>query len=704
PGAAAAGRPQAAPEPRAGCVGDAPAGKPCQRNTDCCSNICDRKGSRRVCRCRTADQPCARDANCCGALVCLQGACASAAKPERQRVATGAACTPDSVCLARRASCTRYERATPPGRFCLLPPGDACARDADCVTSRCRGGVCVANTDPVASGQRCGPTDACADPAASCSAYLSGDPAGTFCLLPESAVCNEDAACASGRCRNGACQRPAVATGQPCEADDVCAAAAAGCMAYRFDDPPGTRCLLTRGAACGSDADCRDRRCVKGVCQACSAAACVETCQPFVCAGTGCLQAAIDAAPAGATLAIPAGPYQESLVVGKSLTLRACPGDRVVLVNAADNERTVSTLDGVSLDLLDIIVEGAQRSDGLEGGGIHARGNLGLYGRSAVRNAVATLGGGIVVEGAADATLANPGVLTITDHVVIRGNGAKAGGGGLAAMPGTAVILDEAAAIRDNEHFATVAIPGAYSGGGGIFADEAPITIMGDASISGNRTVELGGGVHYRAANLAGPALVVTGRAVVSGNRARIGGGISGRALATGDGGTVIESGGAVTGNFARTTAGGLYLFGAPLELHDHGAVSENSAYAGGGVIVDGPFPPSVTGLLMTGDSLISGNDGLTLGGGALSTGAARLQDRAAIRENTATTGAGLALGSPVGLTISGDAAITANTASVRAGGLWSLTDCLVLAPVPGVSANTPDNICRGDEQNAVCS
>ena len=110
-----------------------------------------------------------------------------------------------------------------------------CTTDAECCSGRCVekfGGIgfrCAkahgnkkkngGNKDGgavIPTGERCTSADTCADSAASCTTYTSGDPSGTYCLLPAGSSCSEDNWCTLGFCQSGTCAENCTVCAQGC--------------------------------------------------------------------------------------------------------------------------------------------------------------------------------------------------------------------------------------------------------------------------------------------------------------------------------------------------------------------------------------------------------------------------------------------------------------------------------------------------------
>jgi len=212
--------------------------------------------------------------------------------------------------------------------------GFRCAKTHGKKKNKRRGGADLVG---VPTGEPCnGKTDYCIDSEASCVDYDSGDPAGTYCLLPAGASCGADQGytCASQVCPAGTCVA-GVPTGDQCTAQEsFCVNPAATCQQYveRMRNGQYTNliyCLLPEGSDCAADIDCASDFCDSGVCA-------YETCT--VCAN-GCPYSSLDVALAeagtGSVIRVAQGEWFIShagggtIDDGRVITVRACNGAAV---------------------------------------------------------------------------------------------------------------------------------------------------------------------------------------------------------------------------------------------------------------------------------------------------------------------------------------------------------------------------------------
>jgi hypothetical protein len=214
---------------------------------------------------------------CAADAECVDDACVSGVCA----VATSNACTDGvDICADANAICTEYTVAgAPAGTYCLLDSDDVCTADAECETDACISGTCAVTT-----GEACTPgTSVCAEGNAECVSYSPSAtlaPAGTFCLLPRTATCTTSYQCASDDCDTdtGACASIPVPISEPCSTTaDICADSYATCTLYATPGmPAGTHCLFGGGDFCGGNDQCTGNVCAGGVCAYATGEACVS--------------------------------------------------------------------------------------------------------------------------------------------------------------------------------------------------------------------------------------------------------------------------------------------------------------------------------------------------------------------------------------------------------------------------------------------
>jgi hypothetical protein len=226
------------------------------------------------------------------------------------------------------------------------------------------------------------------------------------------------------------------------------------------------------------------------------------------------VQALIDAAPAGGTVHLPAGTFAGGLTIAKSLTLVGAGASKTIL-KGGDSVITVPDPGGKrwSVTIADLTVTG---------GVAHGKDEQGVL----------ALGGGVLVEGNADAV----GSDVVLRRVVVSGNRAEAlktipsgnatcpgggscpfaqsSGGGVASFGN--LTLDHSV-VKDN--VATGAVSDAQ--GGGVWSSRGHLRIL-SSTITGNRAEPLkigrfaeGGGVFTDERRTDGPLIPLT----ISGSR-----------------------------------------------------------------------------------------------------------------------------------------------------------------------------------------
>jgi hypothetical protein len=216
---------------------------------------------------------------------------------------------------------------------------------------------------------------------------------------------------------------------------------------------------------------------------------------------------------------------------------------------------------------------------------------------------------------------------SIAHNRIIKSDEDENGFGGGIYLGKGSVTMQDNSTVKDN----------AANWGGGIYLEEGSVTMQDNSTVKGN-AANVGGGICVDAA---AAVLVMKGSAEVSGNK---------------------------TGGESEP-GGGVYLRQGKFDMYENAVISGNSASNGGGVMVGGPEKTRVT-LQMFNDAVIRGNKAGYMGGGVCvdGSGALRMRDNAAIRDNSAVAGGGILM---LGYLDTGDnAAVTGNTASQIGGGL----------------------------------
>jgi hypothetical protein len=325
------------------------------------------------------------------------------------------------------------------------------------------------------------------------------------------------------------------------------------------------------------------------------------------------LQAAIDAASAGATISVQ-GTCLGSTTITKDLTITGQDkhGTAPATLDGGHVGRVLTVGPGVTVTL----------------SGLHVTGGTADY------------GGGIATPG-----IFNPLTTVTVIDSVISGNAATYGGG-IANRIGKLTLIDSI--VSDN----TAALDG-----GGILnsLDTGCLILNGTSAVRGNHAGSRGGGiVAGNHTGCSGRGVTLNGAASVDHNTA----GGDGAGIYIMDSLVTLNDGSSVHHNSASGNGGGVAGGGAPatLDLTGTSSIRDNTAANGAGVY----FTDSV--VSMTDMSSISGNVATGDGGGIYSLhSGVSLGGTSSIRDNTATSGGGIyhVIGS---LTVSGAAAITGNT------------------------------------------
>lgn len=275
-----------------------------------------------------------------------------------------------------------------------------------------------------------------------------------------------------------------------------------------------------------------------------------------------------------------------------------------------------------------------------------AASGAGLWLSGSTASCALTIGGGAVIQSCV-ANGMGGGIYCLNTNVVLNdgtvtGNssGQGAGGGIYLTRNSTALTssftMNTGATVSDNFIF-----PTSWGQGGGVFAANTAVTIN-DGTISGNASTGHGGGIYIIATTAAFTPLTslsIHGGTIennqstgTTGNQT-YGGGVAVDSI-NGPIGAFTMNGGTITGNTAEANqgqGGGIYFIGVPFNF-SAGTISDNHASQGGGVFYQ------LTTMNMTGDTAISDNTALNQGGGiyAFSSCTLNLDGNAKITGNTA--------------------------------------------------------------------
>jgi hypothetical protein len=245
----------------------------CTIDGECCSKWCDKsKGQanndqKGRCRCRRRNSECQIDINCCKRggqqMSCIKNRCG-------YRIPTTMRCKVGGwACKESGATCTSYMDGVSSRLYCLFGVNRPCTNDAQCTTGFCSNGICKYQlTDACGDAG----ANTCGDRRASCTTYRFGADVTPRCLLPEGQSCGANNECVTAACVGGFCVE-GVPTSVSCLGDprDFCANPDASCTGYSdTTNGQGTYCLLDDGYACIEDAECLNGYCIDGTCQACT--------------------------------------------------------------------------------------------------------------------------------------------------------------------------------------------------------------------------------------------------------------------------------------------------------------------------------------------------------------------------------------------------------------------------------------------------
>lgn len=201
------------------------------------------------------------------------------------------------------------------------------------------------------------------------------------------------------------------------------------------------------------------------------------------------IQAALNCAPAGATLHISRGTYAESLSFARSVVLQGESGQRVELVGSADRP-VISAAEGITLVLEDLsLTNGA----GERGGGVFMPSGMLRLARVTLRGNTATVAGAGIYLGRGQAEISDSTFTRNSVTAFSSGDaGAEAVGGAIFIGEGKLVVVSSD--LTDN----TVAASSCgqtqpHARGSAIFSDSAQV-ILADVRRSGRALTSNCGG------------------------------------------------------------------------------------------------------------------------------------------------------------------------------------------------------------------
>ncbi len=361
--------------------------------------------------------------------------------------------------------------------------------------------------------------------------------------------------------------------------------------------------------------------------------------RPLAPAAASTIQSLIDAAPAGGAVSLPAGTYQESLTVGKTLTLTGASGGTVL--QAAAGQRVITVTAGNSLKLVNLTLTGGQTSGA--GGAVYlVNGSLTLVNCLITQNSAA-YGGGVFQDGPS-------GRVDVINSRIERNTSANHGGGlyvtGSAAFTNAQVLSNTASVHGGGAHVQNGRVDvlgGEFRNNRALGGNGGALNLNGDLSLDGaqiiSNTAVAGGGVQQW--NVA-PSVYITSTRFERNTASSLGGGaaISGtlRVLSSTFASNLVNS---AAGQDAF--AGGLYASGTSLILGS--TFTDNVVYCnndGGCSHADGGGLYSTAAILSIINGSFSGNQAGRMGGGMSDTSITLTLVNAAFRGNRAGWGGGL--------------------------------------------------------------
>lgn len=653
---------------------------------------------------------------CAAGLVLCGGKCVSTATDNRNCGKCGTICKDDLRCASGKCVCptTGTSRC---GTRCynLLTNnancgscGNACTGDLACAAGAC--------SCPVLAQSKCGDKcfnlqtndSHCGNCTTACTGELTCVSGTCGCADPAKSICNGDK-CFNLQTNSNHCGNCATV----CAGDLTCVSGTCGCTGGK--SACGTKCydLQTDQAHCGDcdtvcDPDVSDT-CSGGSCNCGSGAACSGTgvycvsgqCVDLnVCAACDftTVQAAIDAAPAGATIPIAAGTYEGLITVNKNLTLSGA-GKANTTLTWTDGSYPgpsvygpiVTVQAGAAVRIEDLKITGGKHTTGYQyGGGVWNQGDLTLDGCDVSSNEAGTWGGGIYSEATA--------MLTLVDTDVMSNTSPGLYGGGIYSV-GAVTITN--GVISGNTATGT-------SGIGGGIACLGNLTATG-TTIRNNSAVLMGGGCYLDGA---GTTWTFTNCDIDSNTAPQAAG------VLCFEGSLELKGTTAIRRNTATMQAGGLLLeHGSQAVLSDTSAIKDNtvttSSGAGGGVVVGRGTANGYgfSSLTLNDSSAISGNtltcsDNNNSGGGGVyvdgandsaQVGKMTMTGTSSVVNNTASNSPGGGIRSVGKVALGPNCLVSGNTAKsgggISSGGPYAPNDRLTGVTGTNVTGNTPDNV-----------
>jgi len=265
--------------------------------------------------------------------------------------------------------------------------------------------------------------------------------------------------------------------------------------------------------------------------------------------------------------------------------------------------------------------------EGGSGGGVYVEGSGAIFEMSGgtIEENKANNGGGVYVSGSG-------ATFTMTTGGIITKNNAATSGGGVFINGGTFTMIEDGIGIITKNE-------ASQKGGGVVVTGATGVFNLHSGTISFNRSLGAGGGIHISGGNtyihdgLITENTSGTGSALTGGS----GGGINM------EGGTVLMSGGSITENKSNN-GGGVNVSDGSFTMEEGGEISGNTARNNGGGVWIGGVTSNRGSFIMTSGE-ISSNTAENNGGGVWSGGGIVEMRDGKIAGNRAVNGGGIYVG-----------------------------------------------------------
>ncbi|MDD3409345.1 MAG: right-handed parallel beta-helix repeat-containing protein, partial [Eubacteriales bacterium] len=275
-----------------------------------------------------------------------------------------------------------------------------------------------------------------------------------------------------------------------------------------------------------------------------------------------------------------------------------------------------------------------------------------------------TLSQGAILRGVAS----SGGIVAVSSDIVLEHNAVVSD----CTVPGGVIRLTNGSlTLRDNARVLNCSSSG--NGGGVALLGTARASLSGTASVAGCTAASQGGGFYVLGSGSDRPALTLADDSSISDCKAEKGGGIY-----ADNASVTLHNRAALRDNSARLMGGGLHLLGSASTLTMDGSsrisgnqtTEDSGAFmGGGGARLDGGAKA-----FMSGNAAVAGNTAHYDGGGfnLCDSAALQMSESASVSGNTATwgNGGGVNVDRGAQLLLSGFATINQNTAHINGGGV----------------------------------